>query len=120
MFLGSDGDSLLLDGFQVVSDQFARVLTVESDANSDNVAETFQATMVPSAPLDPNMDLGPDVRELELAEVRRDADLHLEWGAQLTDGCNHWRVIRRIDNPSDIGVRYWLRKIVPGKDTPAP
>ncbi len=70
--------------------------------------------------VDPALELGYDPRELSIIECLNDDAPETDVSQiQFQDvvAKNKWKVVRREDNPADFTVRYWVVKIVPGKDT---
>src|SRR5881394_264584 len=84
--------------------------------------EGFDALIVEKPAIDPRLELGSDLRELALITGRRgkiptdikhgDVIQQLTgiWFAPDTPPQN-WKVVKRDDNPSSIGIHYWVVKI---------
>lgn len=84
--------------------------------------DQFDAILLPVNPIDPQLELGSDWREMATLEGRRDRMPTITYGDTViqiqpfwaTDALitpPQWKVIRRDDNPANFAVKFWLVKI---------
>ncbi len=84
--------------------------------------DEFDAILLPVAPIDPQLELGSDWRELATLEGRRDrmpaivyADIIIQtlpfWATEPLVAPPKWKVVRRDDNPANFAIKFWLVKI---------
>lgn len=79
--------------------------------------QSFVGTIVIGQTIDPDMPLGSDLREASFLDVLNDECPALEIQNQIKEGNAIWKVVKRVDNPVDVEVRYEVVKVVQGKDT---
>ncbi len=84
--------------------------------------DEFDAILLPVTPIDPQLELGSDWREMATLECRRDrlpeivyADIIIQpnpfWATDALESPPKWKVFRRDDNPANFAVKFWLVKI---------
>lgn len=72
---------------------------------------------MPMPAIEPSMPLGNDWRELStLQAFRDDVPDEIQAQSRIANAGDTWKVVRRDDNPADFAVKFWVVKVVPGKD----
>lgn len=78
---------------------------------------TTQMLVADAESLDPNFELGTDLREYVTMDCLRPMPgWEIESPVQVEDG-GSVRLVKRLDNPSNPFGRFYAMKIVPGVDT---
>lgn len=81
---------------------------------------TFRGIINEAPEFDPRAELGSDLREVALLEVLRGEcpkEVDYETGIIDTSTNQKFSILKRIDNPADIRIRFWMVKVVAGIDT---
>ncbi len=84
----------------------------------------FEGILLPINPIDPQLELGSDWREMATLEGSRERvpwnvikygdviiQLHPFWATDVLSEKPRWKVIRRNNNPANFTVQYWVVKI---------
>lgn len=80
-------------------------------------ASSFSGVLMPMPAIEPSMPLGNDWRELStLQAFRDDVPDEIQAQSRIANAGDTWKVVRRDDNPADFAVKFWVVKVVPGKD----
>ena len=82
----------------------------------DSAGQTFFGTIVTGQTVDIDMPLGSDIREASFLDVLNDEVPALESQDRIKDGSTVWKLVKRVDNPVDVEVRFEIVKVVEGKD----
>lgn len=125
------GLEILLEGFKARLDVYGEELQVlSSGAKLSGIIE-------PAPPIDPDFPIGPDIREKSILHVLTEDDPGIKQFDRLSptapaedptseepatgepDGDEEptvWEVLKRENNPADFVTKFWIVKVVAGKD----
>ena len=106
----------LRDGFN------ERINELGQQFKLERTGDSFNAILLSVNPIDPQLELGSDWREMATLEGRRDlmpaivyGDTIVQpfpfWATEALASPPRWKVIRRDDNPANFAIKYWLVKI---------
>lgn len=72
----------------------------------------FEGLLEEVDPLDPNMPLGDDLREYSYINVLR-PPVEIVSQQEIRAGTDRFKIVKRIDNPAGLMVKFFAVKIVP-------
>lgn len=82
-----------------------------------SAGQSFVGTIVVGQTIDPDMPLGSDLREASFLDVLSGDVPTLESSDRIQEGATVWKLVKRVDNPVDVEVRFEVAKVVQNKDT---
>jgi len=90
----------------------------------ERTGDEFEAILLPVNPIDPQLELGSDWREMATLEGNRErvpwwnikyGDVILQtnpfWRTDILSTIPKWKIIRKDDNPANFTIKFWVVKI---------
>ncbi|MDB6022928.1 MAG: hypothetical protein JWQ04_2785 [Pedosphaera sp.] len=107
----NDGQTARLEGFRAQLAVDGVTLTILSAAGG-----TIFGLLSVNPPVEVPSELTEDRREKAILEVLRPAPAVVRADQLKDDDGNKWQIWTREDNAADFAVKFWLVKLVAGKD----